>query len=122
MPLFNLFGEKHSQILYIVNRQRRVLWVNLPIFFGIRFENELLPVWRELQQAGCFSFFCPKVYLFSRFEQYGKYKRMDLCKLLGASEAFLRKLVLGIPMTAKEKDEYPLHKFKMDVINQLEKL
>ena len=58
--------------------------------------------------------------LLSRHTQYGKFKRADLCKLLGISEEFLKKIIYGFPLDNKKNEEYILHKFKKDIIEQLE--
>lgn len=60
--------------------------------------------------------------LLSRHAQYGKFKRADLCKLLGVSEEFLKKMVYGFPLENKKNEEYILRKFKKDIVEQLESI
>lgn len=59
--------------------------------------------------------------LLSRYTLYGKFKRADLCKLLGFSENLMKNLVYGLPIENKKGEDYPLHKFKKDILEQLEK-
>jgi hypothetical protein len=60
--------------------------------------------------------------LLSRHTQYGKFKRIDLCKLLGISEEFLKKIIYGFPLDNRKNEEYILHKFKKDIIEQIESI
>lgn len=59
--------------------------------------------------------------LLSRYTLYGKFKRADLCRLLGFSESLMKKLVYGLPIGNNKNEEYPLRKFKKDILEQLEK-
>lgn len=60
--------------------------------------------------------------LLSRHTQYGKFKRIDLCKLLGISEEFLKKIIYGFPLDNRKNEEHILHKFKKDIIEQFESI
>ena len=60
--------------------------------------------------------------LLFRYNRYGKMKIKDVANTLDIPELAVKKIILGIPIRIDKKKEFVLHKFKKDVIDQLDEI